>query len=200
MDVQLKEFLDKIKAEGVEAGQNEAAALRQKAEAEAKALVDQAKAQAKAELENARAEIGRLEQAQKAALAQASRDLLLSLRQQVDRLFKTLLADAVGQALTPALAEKLILQLAASLKASTLEVQVAPAQAAELEKALKASLAAQLKGGLTVQPNPRLAKGFRVAEGKDGAYFDWSAEALAEVLAASVSPALGELLKNAAKA
>ena len=68
-----------------------------------------------------------------------------------------------------------------------------------LEKSLTASLKAEIKKGLEIKPDKTLAAGFRIGVKNGAAYYDYSAESLAEMFAAYLNPKVAGLMKVAAK-
>ena len=60
-------------------------------------------------------------------------------------------------------------------------------------------LAAELGKGLELKSDRNLGAGFRIANRDGSAYYDFSAESVAELLSAYLNPRLAEILKSAAK-
>lgn len=110
-------LIDRLKSEGVAAGQSEADDLVAKAKAKADALVAEAEARAAALLSEARSEAAREKAATADGMKVAARDLVLSLRnelgeriqQEATRLVATTLADET-------FLQKLILAMAANAR------------------------------------------------------------------------------------
>lgn len=200
MDVQLKELIERIKNDGVQSAEQEAAKIVAAAQEKAQALIKEAEEKALLARKNAETEVQRLEKASRDALKQAGRDLLLSLEKRVSGLFKALLAGTTAEALTPAVVEKLITTIAAGWKAEgPVEIQVPSKDLRDLEASLRSKLAKTLKDGVEIVPNPKLTKGFRIGAKEGAAYFSFTAEELADILAASLNPGLSEVLKEASK-
>lgn len=110
-------LIERLKSEGVAAGQSEGDEILAKARARADELLDEAQKKADALLANARAEAAREKAATEDGLKVAARDLVLSMRnelgdriqQEAGRLVATTLADE-------AFLQKLILAMAANAK------------------------------------------------------------------------------------
>ena len=68
-----------------------------------------------------------------------------------------------------------------------------------LEKSLTAALKAEIKKGLEIKPDKTLSAGFRIGVKNGAAFYDYSAESLAEMFAAYLNPKVAGLLKVAAK-
>ena len=98
-DVQLKELIETIHRDGVDKVRQESEALLRQARAQADEIVAAARAQADALLANARHEQERLEHSGRESLKQASRDLLLGVRKQLETLFSALLKEKTREVL-----------------------------------------------------------------------------------------------------
>ena len=83
--------------------------------------------------------------------------------------------------------------------ASELSVLLNEKDLKELEKSLTASLKAEISKGLEIKPDKTLSAGFRIGVKNGAAFYDYSAESLAEMFAAYLNPKVAALLKNAAK-
>jgi vacuolar-type H+-ATPase subunit H len=87
MDIRLQELLERIKKEGTDEAKADAQALRAEAESERKAVLAQAEGEAKALVDKAKTEAERFEASAVSALGQASRDLVLSFKDEIQKLF-----------------------------------------------------------------------------------------------------------------
>lgn len=202
MDIQLQELLDKIKRDGLDAAQAETTRLVTEAEAKKKALIAEAETEAKRIIEKAKADSLLFEESAKAALVQASRDLLLSFKDRLQALLDAAVKADVDKVYGPELLAEVIpvvLKALAGGEEEKLAVLLPPALLSKLESRFSSSLAAELKRGLEIKPYPDLAAGFRVTERDGSAYYDFSAEALAELLSTHLNARLATLLREAAQ-
>ena len=192
-DVQLKELIDTIHRDGVDKVRLESETLLEQARAQADGIVADARAQAEGLLANSRRERDAAEGAGRASLQQAARDLLLGVRKQLESLFSSLLIEKSRAAL----ADKEIAAAIASMLANwtperrdKVEILLPPDRSDALLQALRQALAAKIASGIEIKASAEAATGFRVAE-KDGhAYYDFSAESIAESLALFLNPAM----------
>lgn len=201
MEIQLQELLDKIKKEGVESAELEAAAIREASEKNRTDMLEEARREAAAILAAAKTDVAKLEEASKAALAQASRDCLLSFR---DKL-QNVLADAVKAETKSVLGPEFIATLIpVAVKAlaaggsEDLTVLLPAADLAKLEAHGSSLLEAELKKGLVLKPSADVDAGFRIMEKDGAAYYDFSADSLAEIFSSRLNGKLGAIVKNAA--
>jgi V/A-type H+-transporting ATPase subunit E len=201
MDVQLQELIDKIRQDGMAAAQAEAERIRAAATAEAASLVESARREAAALAAKTKADAERTEQAGRAALAQASRNLVLEFRGEIDRLVAALVRRETAAVYDAAVLRSALPDLlrAWANGGASVDLMLPPAVLKELEAFFADRLAAELKAGLTLKPDRSLDAGFRIAAKDGSAYYDFSAETVAELLSAYLNPRLAEILKSTAK-
>ena len=203
MDIQLKELIETIKKDGIASAEAQAAQIIAEAEQKAEEIRQKAQHEAEKLIQEAKREVERTEQASRDALVQAGRDLLLSLERRIVLLFEGVIKAATQEALG---GEGIVQILTALVSAwveknsPDIEILLSPKDYQKLEKGLQSRLAAELKKGVVIKPHPSVEAGFRIGEKNGSAYYDFTVEGLAEILAATLSPRLAELLKKAAKA
>lgn len=202
MDAQLKELIEKIKADGV--AQAEAAARDILAEAKRKAdlLLSESEAKAESLVAHARSEAARFEASGRDAVKQASRDLVLALEKKILTLFQAAARDGVDAALVPSLVEKLALELAKAWSVqgdAGVQIVLSGADAQKLGGALRSSLAKTVQGGIEIVPSDRFARGLKVSGTGSALTVDLTAGALADLLAEALQPALAEILREAVR-
>ncbi len=203
MDIQVQELIDKIRQDGIESASNKAAGIRENAETEAKKILAAAKKEAEGLIAKGKLEAEKYQNAANAALEQAGRNLLLALRSQIDLLFKTLLVDKVSATMDDAFLAKLISDLCNQFvenNGEMPEVLLDEARLAGVESLVKHSLAGKLmEKGLTLRPVKGLDAGFRLALKDGGLWWDFSAEALGELISTYLNPQLAENVARAFK-
>ena len=200
MDAQLQEIIDTIKSEGVETAEARRQEIIENANAKAQSIIDEAKKEADSIVADAKEEAQKHEASGKAALRQAGRDLILTVRSEVEKLFDKVVHEATGEALT---GDKLADAVVAALnswdesKVADLEVLLPQKSLEEIEAGLKKRLAEAMKKGVEIKPATSVQAGFRIATKDGSAYYDFSDEGIAEMLSSFVGPRLAELLQNA---
>ena len=112
MEEQLQSLLDRIRSEGVERADAEAAAILAQAADRAGRIIEDAQAESqslrrKAE-DDATASVRRGEQ----ALEQAARDFLLSLQRSIEAVLRETLCETVAAALSPDVMAEMLVRLA----------------------------------------------------------------------------------------
>jgi V/A-type H+-transporting ATPase subunit E len=202
MDIRVQELLDKIKREGVDSAEAQAAKILAQAEEKRKAIIAAAEKEAKAIVEAGRLDAARSEESGKAALAQASRDLILAFRGEIEKLLAAIVKNDTETAFDADALRKVlpvILEAWAKDGKDELTVMVPQKDLAVLEAFFKDKLAAKLKAGVELKPLKNVKSGFRIAEKGGAAYFDFSAEAAAAMLGAYLNTRLAAIIAEAAK-
>ena len=203
MDVQLQELIDKIKKDGVAAAEKDAAKIIADSEKKAEAIIEEAQSKAAEIIKSAQSETKKMEKASEEAIVQAGRNMLLSFKDALIGEFDGLIQEGTEKALSKDVLTKLVPETvkawAKNSDASELSVLLSEKDLKALEKSLKTSLKAEIKKGLEVKPDKTLTAGFRIGVKNGAAFYDYSAESLAEMFSAYLNPKVAELMKSAAK-
>lgn len=201
MDAQLKELIDTIKSDGVQQAEKQAKEIVAAAEERGNETIRNAEARASKIVEEARTQQKQSEQAGREALVQAARDVILSVSAQLNSIFKSVVADAVGQAMDREVLRSTIVAVVdawAGNQPGEIDVIVSEADKERLETSLRSSLADKIASGTEVRASQSVQNGFRIAT-KDGtSYFDFTAESIADAVSAYVSPRLATTVREAA--
>jgi V/A-type H+-transporting ATPase subunit E len=201
MDIQFHELIEKIKKDGIESASEKAALLKTQAEAEAKRIVEAAKKEAETILAGAKADAERTEKAGIAAVGQASRNLVLEFRSKIQGILDAIVAKETAASFDENTLKNLLPEIIKNwaAKGDDLAVLLAEEDLKKLEASLKEKLSGELKKGVELKSDRGIQAGFRIANKDGSAYYDFSAEAVAELLSAYLNPRLAETLKNAVK-
>lgn len=203
MDVQLQELIDKIKKDGVVTAEAEAVKIVEASEKKAESIIADAQAKAAEIIKNAKAETERMEKASEEAIIQAGRNMLLSFKDsligELDGLIKAETEKAESKDVLTKLIPETVKAWAKNADASELSVLLSEKDLKILESALTSELKAEVSKGLEIKPDKTLSAGFRIGVKNGAAYYDYSADSLAEMFAAYLNPKVAALLKTAAK-
>jgi V/A-type H+-transporting ATPase subunit E len=115
MTQNVQDLINKIKSEGIEAADQRAAEIEASARDKAKMIVAEAEDRAVRIVSDAQDTARKLDEATRAALAQAARDVLLTLRQDVQAMLRKVVMRETGAALS---AEALKGMIESALKSS----------------------------------------------------------------------------------
>ena len=202
MEIQLQELIDKIKKDGIESASAEAVRLKAQAEDEAKRIVDAARKEADSIIAKAKADAERTEKAGIAAVGQASRNVVLTFRTEIQALLDKIVAQETASSLNDDLLKAVlpdILKAWADQRGDSLNVLLNEGQLSKLAAHFNEKLALELKKGVELKADRNLAAGFRIALKDGSAYYDFSAESVAELFSAYLNPKLAETLKESVK-
>lgn len=203
MDVQLQELIAKIKKDGVASAEASAKVLIAEAEKKAAAIIEDANKKSDEIIKGAKAEAERFERAGTSAIEQAGRNLLISFRDslvgQLDAFVQSETAAAYNKDTLKKLVPETVKAWAKNSDASGLSVLLSEKDAAALQGEFSAALKDEIAKGLEIKPDKTLSAGFKIGVNNGAAYYDYSAEAVADLFAAYLNPKIAEILKNAAK-
>lgn len=201
MEIQLQELIDQIKKDGVETAEAQAAAILETAKAEAEKIIADANAQADKIMSDAKNENNRTVKSAEDAIRQAGRNLLISFRESVTKELKAIIGENVSSVYSDNSLSQLIIRTvegwAMKPDADDLSVILSSDDLAKLEDSLLAELKAKMLTGVTLKANDNVDGGFRIAVNGDGAYYDYSKEAVTDMLSSYLSPKITALLKEA---
>ena len=199
MDIQLNELIEKIKKEGIESAQAGASKLKADAEAEAKKILEDAKQEALVIVKRAKEDAERSEKAGIAALEQASRNLVLAFKSEIQELLNKITSQTVASSYSIDVIKGILPDLIknwAVKDTDSLAVLLPESDLKKLDDAFKARLTETLKGGVEIKAVKKLESGFHIVEKDGSAFYDFSAEAVAAMLSSYLNPKLAEILKN----
>ena len=193
MEVQLEDLLETIKRDGVESAEKEAGEIIARAKAEAEAIIASAEKKAMSLRETAQQDANRFENSAKAAVSQASRDLLISIQKSVEDAFNDIIQKTVAEHFSGDALTECIVNAVKSFKVDG-ELELASADLKTIEKNLRARLGKEIKEGLEIKVNTLLSGGFILKEKGGKAYYDFSDESIAEAMRAAVSQQIADLI------
>ena len=203
MDVQLQELIDKIKKDGVAAAETASQAIIAEAEKKANAIIAEAEDKKAQLLKDAKSETERMEKASVDAIGQAGRNLLITFRDSViaelDRLITSETTSVYNADMLKTLIPETVKAWAANTSAENLAVLLSEKDLATLSSGFQGALKAEIAKGLEFKADSSLTEGFRIGEKDGSAYYDFSAESVAELFAAYLNPFVSKVLKEAAK-
>lgn len=201
MEVQLQELIDQIKKDGVEAAENEARSIVDAAKEQAEKIISDAQAQANKLLFDAKTENERMMKSSEDAIRQAGRNLLISFRESVAKELNAVAGENITAVYSSDALAQLVIKAVecwvAKPDAEDVSVILNSKDLKSLEDALLAALKERMLNGVTLKANDSFDGGFRIAVNNGAAYYDYSAEAVKEMLSNYLSPKVTELLKEA---
>ncbi len=185
MNMDLNGVIEKIRKEGVGKAEKDAADIVGSAQEKADKIIQDARDKEKEILAAAKKQEEELIAGGKATIRQASRDVLISLRKQIEQLFSSIIHREVSEQLTPDFLKEVILKTVSECVKkgqSDLQILLSKKERESLRNVLSGLLRKELEKEVTIKTSPSLKQGFRIGvKGKDE-YYDFSDEAIAEAL------------------
>ncbi len=201
MEIQLQELIDQIKKDGVEAAEAEANSILNSAKQEAEKIISEAEAQADKILLNAKNENDRMVKSSEDAICQAGRNVLISFRESVTRELKAIVGENVTAVYSSDAFAQLIISVvngwADKPESEDVSVILNSKDLTLLQKTLMGAFKDRMLKGVTLKANDNFDGGFRIALNDGEVYYDYSTEAVVDMLANYLSPKVTALLKEA---
>lgn len=201
MEIQLEDLISRIQTEGVKEAERRAEEILSAAHKQAAELVAEAQKKAQALIDQAERKASEFEMRAREALKQASRDLLLNLRQRIGAQFEALLKEGLKESLKGPVLEELLKKILDNWlkneKELRLEVLLNPEDRERLNQWTLQQFAQEATSGVEFKPVANVEAGFRLGLKDGSVYYDFSAEALANILSAFVNERISQILKEA---
>ena len=199
MAEEIKELIEKIRSEGVRAGEDKAKAIELDALKRARQIIADADAEARRILSEARESISRSEESSRSSLRQAARDVIIGLKKEILAALNKITLSHVHKALTTEETGKLIAHLLKECGAKdkgAVIVSLKKEDAEKLAGVFMSELSDELKKSLVLKPSEDIRGGFTISYDHSKSYYDFTDKALAEYIGSYIRPKLSEILKD----
>jgi V/A-type H+-transporting ATPase subunit E len=200
MSENLKGLLEKINQEGIKSAEEKARVIEDKAGKNAEKILGDAGRLADEIIRKAKAEAEKTKAGADLSVKQASRDLLLGLKEDIRKTLNKIIAGEINQALS---SEEIAGILAGLIdkyaekngKADDIKVLVKKEDLEKIKNTFVSKLKDKVKAGVEFRPSQNINAGFSISFDKGRSYFDFSDEGLLEALSAYLNPELAKLIK-----
>lgn len=204
MAEELQGLIEKIRRDGVERAEREAAEIVAQAKSKAEAIIREAEARASERMAAAERHATNTTAAGNRTLEQAARDVVMDAGRALIHLFEGMIAKSASSEFSgPVLREGIGQILAAYAKngmaESRVELLLPPEDQAKLRETLMREFAGLAKGGLEVSAEEGLKAGFKLRLDGGRVTHDFSSEAIAEAIAGFTGPGLAEVVRRATR-
>jgi V/A-type H+-transporting ATPase subunit E len=200
MAEEIRDLIEKINQEGIRAAEEKA----QNIEAAAKQRADDILAQARLEAEEmiavAKDRIHREDEKGKILLVQAGRDLLLSLRKEINAMLGRIVVSDIQQVLTTEALFKLLSEVVRNFSAkegSDITVLLNKDDLEVLEKFFLLQLREETRKKIILRPAEEISGGFTISFDSGKSCYDFTDKALAEYIGTYLKPKLNKILQEA---
>ncbi len=209
--VGVQQLIDRLKAEGVQEGQQQADALLAAAKKQAVAIIESARTEAEAIERTAQQQAQRTKTNGTRTLSLASRDTAIHLKEQLEHEFRGWIGRLVHEQLsTTDFLSELIRSMASQAMdsvsgqstsadeatLSNLQILTNEANAASLDDFVKSQTASMLRQGVSVFPDRTVKHGFRLRIAGHEVEIDFSEEAVTAALMRFLAPKFRQLISS----
>lgn len=205
MAEELQSLLEKINEEGVKKADAQKEKIIADAKKKAEKIVSDAKKKAEDLKKKSEVDAARNEERAANTIRQASRDILLALKDELQKRLQAVAKECVGEAMTADLMGKLILEMeksfiqGKSVEGTGVEVLLNKKDLETMTKLLQGSLGKNLKGAPDISLGHDFSAGLKIGVKGNDLFFDFSDDALADIICAYVGPRLSAILKEKQK-
>lgn len=200
MPEELQSLLEKINEEGVKKAEEAKNKIISDANLEAEKIIGDAKAKADDIVKKASADADTVKSRGEAAVRQAVRDIVITLQGEIQNRFKSVVKEATADAMTPDLMGKIILEMVRNYNVKNpsgeadIEMILAQKDRDAMENLLKTSLVSSLKKTPSISLGQNFAAGVKLSFKGDDVFFDFSDEAISDMICAYVGPRLAAVI------
>ncbi len=200
MPEELQSLLEKINEEGVKKGEETKNRIISDAGIEAEKIISDAKAKADDIVKKAQLDSETVKSRGEAAVRQAVRDIVITLQGEILNRFKSVVKESTADAMTPDLMGKIILEMVKNYNIKNpsgeadIELILAQKDIDAMEKLLKTSLVDSLKKNPSISLGQNFAAGIKLSFKGDDVFFDFSDEAISDMICAYVGPRLAAVI------
>ena len=199
MAQEINDLIAKIQQEGVGVAEEKAGKIKAAAESAAQKIIIEAKMQAEKIIEQAKTEAKMLDDSTNASLKQAGRDLLISLRKEINSMLERLIKVEMRQALSVEELARIIgvlIKNAPLSLGSEIIVSLKEQDKEKLEKEFLKQLAEETKKQIILKTADGIDSGFVISFDAGKSIFDFSAQALTEYISGCLRPELSKILNS----
>jgi V/A-type H+-transporting ATPase subunit E len=202
MAEEIRDLIEKINQEGIRAAEEKAQNIEAAAQQRADEILAQAKLEAEEMISAARERIYREDKAEKTLLAQAGRDLLITLRKEINVILGRIIVSDIRLAMTPEALFRLLSELIRNYHAdesSDITVLLSKDDLEILEKNFLHRLREETKKQIVLKSEEEISGGFTISFDSGKSCYDFTDKALAEYIGTYLKPKLNQILQESVR-
>ena len=202
MAEEIRDLIEKINQEGIKAAEEKAHTIEAAAQQRADDILAHAMRESEEMIAAAKDRIRRDDEKGKILLNQAGRDLLLSLRKEINAMLGRIVVSEIQKALTPEALFKLLSEVVRNYSAgeiSDITVLLNKEDLEILEKNFLYKLKEETKKKIILSPSEEISGGFTISFDSGKSCYDFTDKALAEYIGTYLKPKLNQILQEALK-
>jgi V/A-type H+-transporting ATPase subunit E len=202
MAEEIRDLIEKINQEGIRAAEEKARNIEAAAKQRADDILAQARRESEEMIAAAKDRIFREDEKGKTLLDQAGRDLLLSLRKEINAMLGRIVVSDIRQALTPEALSRLVSEVVRNYSAgesSDITVFLNKEDLEILEKKFLQKLREETKKKIILGHAEEISGGFTISFDDGKSCYDFTDKALADYIGTHLKPKLNQILQEAMK-
>jgi len=202
MAEEIRDLIEKINQEGIKAAEEKAHNIEAAAQQRADDILAHARRESEEIIADAKDRIRRDDEKGKILLNQAGRDLLLSLRKEINDMLGRIMVSEIQQALTPEALFELLSDVVRNYSAgeiSDIIVLLNKKDLDLLEQNFLYKLKEETKKKIILTPSEEISGGFTISFDSGKSCYDFTDKALAEYIGKYLKPKLNQILQEALK-
>ncbi len=197
MEVKLEKLIDKIKNEGVGSAKKEADKILQEAQDKAKNELKSTNKKIETLKENAKKEIDSYRANANDSIKQAARDTIISVRDEIKKLFDNALSKKITNSYDEDLMKKIIVDIAKNwAEEKDLNVVANGIDIDKLQKLVIEQVKNNLKNSIEIKLDKKISHGFRIGIKGEDMHYDFTDESILDTLKLYLNPKLNEILSE----
>jgi len=200
MAEEIRDLIEKINEEGIRAAEEKAQIIEAAAKDRADEILSMAKREAEEIVASAKDRVRREDEKERMLLAQAGRDLLLSLRKEINAMLDRIVVAEVRDALTPEALSGIISEAVrnyCSAEQGNVTVFMDKGDLEILDKHFMNKLSEETKKTILLRPSEEISGGFTISFDEGKSCHDFTDRALADYIGTLLKPKLNQILKDA---
>lgn len=194
----LNALIEKIQQEGIEEAEAKARQIETEAQNRARKIIEDATGKADSILAETKKNLDKIRKSDETALSQAARNLLISLRHEINDILLKVIKENIRETLSDemlyGIIEKLILEQSAQ-PGTDIVVILTPKELTALG-GLLVNLQDRIRKGITLRHSNQFDRGFVISYDAGKSYFDFSDHALGEAVMKYLKPKLAAILNE----
>jgi V/A-type H+-transporting ATPase subunit E len=199
MPEEIRDLIEKINQEGIQAAEEKAKIIEDEARQKAESILSRARAEADEMISAADERIRREDERERALLSQAGRDLLLSLRQEINAMLGQIVVSDIREVLTPEALHILILEIIrnySTTERSDIIISLNEKDLDILEQHYLRQLRQETARGITLYRGEEIQSGFTISFDGGKSCYDFTDKALAGYIITYLKPKLKRILER----
>ena len=199
MEMELKNIIEQIKKEGVDEADKKATSILSQAEEKAKNIVMIAEKEKETILMESKRESQKMKTSAEEAIRQAAKNTILTLREEIVKLFDKVVKDKVSQSLSEETIKEILKEVVKKFDISSkdgIDIVISKENKEKIEQGFLAELKKEFTKSIFLKVSDKIESGFRIGEKDKNSFYDFTDEAIADALSLFLNPKINSILRE----